>query len=137
MDEEACKLWVRKIWQNRPGGLHRRKSLLVWDKFSAHLTDGVTKAVRATNTDISVIPGGLTGILQPLDVSLNKPFKDGMRERWTKWMAAENYTVTPGGNKKSPSSSHYGTMGARFMAWCKRSRYCKKLQKVLHLKCHG
>ena len=102
MDEDACKLWVRKIWQNRPGGLHRRKSLLVWDRFSAHLTEGVTKAVSATNTDIAVIPGGLTGILQPLDVSLNKPFKDGMRERWTKWMAGEHYTLTPGGNMRAP-----------------------------------
>ena len=60
--------------KNRPGGLHRRKFLLVWDRFSAHLTEGVTKAVNATNTDIAVIPGGLT-------VSLNKSFKDGMRER--------------------------------------------------------
>ena len=102
MDEDACKLWVRKIWQNRPGGLHRRKSLLVWDRFSAHLTEGVTKAVSATNTDIAVIPGGLTGILLPLDVSLNKPFKDGMRERWTKWMAGEHYTLTPGGNMRAP-----------------------------------
>ena len=59
------------------------------------------KEVSATNTDIAVIPGGLTGILQPLDVSLIKPFKDGMRERWTKWMAAENYTLTPGGNMRA------------------------------------
>ena len=25
-----------------------------------------------------------------------------MRERWTKWMAAENFTVTPGGNMRAP-----------------------------------
>ena len=65
MDEDACKLWVRKIWQNRPGGLHRRKSLLVWDRFSAHLTEGVTKAVSA-----SVVPG-----LNPLRVTVFRKSK--------------------------------------------------------------
>ena len=30
---------------------------------------------RRKNTDLAVIPGGLTSRLQPLDVSLNKPFK--------------------------------------------------------------
>ena len=49
--------------KNQPGGLHRRKFLLVWDRFSVHLIEGVTKVVKATN--IAVIPGGLT-------VSLNK-----------------------------------------------------------------
>ena len=95
MDEEGYKLWICRVWQNQPGGLHRCKFLLVWDRFSVHLTECVTKAVNATNTDIAVIPGGLT-------VSLNKSFKDGMRERETKWMADEQYTLTAGGNMIAP-----------------------------------
>ena len=35
------------------------------------------------NTDIAVIPGGLTSIVQPLDVCLNKPFKDHLRSKWS------------------------------------------------------
>ena len=77
MDEAACKLWVNSIWQHRPRGLVREKSLLVWDKFSAHLTQDVSDAVKATNTDVAVIPGGLTGILQPLDVALTSHLKMG------------------------------------------------------------
>ena len=102
MDEAACKLWVNSIWQHRPRGLVREKSLLVWDNFSAHLTHGVSDAVKATNTDVAVIPGGLTGILQPLDVSINKPFKDGLRKRWVHWMATDQYTLTAGGNMRAP-----------------------------------
>ena len=101
-DEDACKLWVKDIWTKRPGGYFKPRSLLVWDKFSAHLTEGVRKTLDDTKTDIAVIPGGLTSILQPLDVSLNKPFKDELRKRWTAWMAAESYTLTAGGNMRAP-----------------------------------
>ena len=32
-----------------------------------------------------MIPGGLTRYLQPLDVSINKPFKDELKKRYTKY----------------------------------------------------
>ena len=46
MDEAGMKLWVEKVWQSRPGSLLRKKSLLVWDSFQAHLVDSVKRAVR-------------------------------------------------------------------------------------------
>jgi len=45
----------------------------------------------------AVIPGGLTS---PLDVSINKPSKDRMREKWRTWMAEGK-----GGNLKKPDNS--------------------------------
>ena len=84
-----------------PGAWSERSPFL-YGMFSAHLTQGVSDAVKATNTDVAVIPGGLTGILQPLDVSINKPFKDGLRKRWMHWMATEQYTFTAGGNMRAP-----------------------------------
>ena len=29
MDASSCELWTHSIWQHRPGGLHKQKSLLV------------------------------------------------------------------------------------------------------------
>ena len=54
---------------------------------------------------MAVIPGGLTSVVQPLDVSLNKPFKDRMRKKWRTWMAEGKFETTKGGNLKSSDNS--------------------------------
>ena len=63
-------------------GLERRKSLLVYNSFEAHVTDTVKVSFKRKNTDLAVIPGGLTFLLQLLNLSLNKLFKDGVRKQW-------------------------------------------------------
>lgn len=96
MDSESLEF-------TRPGGLLRRRSLLVWDAFRAHLAEPVKRALCQTNTDVIVIPDGLTSVLQPLDVCLSKPFKDRVRERWTTWMVEGEKSLTPAGNVKAAS----------------------------------
>lgn len=53
----------------------KKKSLLVWESFRAHLTDPLKQALPQTNTFIAVIPSRLTSVLQPLNVCLNKPLR--------------------------------------------------------------
>ena len=50
--------------------------MLVYDSFEAHVTDTMKVPFKRENTDLAVILGELTSSLQPLDVSLNKPFED-------------------------------------------------------------
>ncbi|KAG2459032.1 POGK protein, partial [Polypterus senegalus] len=103
MDEKGMRLWIEKVWSKRPGGLLKKPSLLVLDQFRAHIADTTKKNFKEVKTHLAVIPGGLTSQLQPLDVSINKPFKVFMREEWNKWMAAGNHDLTPTGRMKRPT----------------------------------
>jgi hypothetical protein len=67
------------------------------DQFRSHITDATKGVIRELNTQLAVIPEGLTSQLQPLDISSNKPFKAFMHEEWTKWMEAKNHDLTPTG----------------------------------------
>ena len=53
------------------------KLLLVWDSFRGHLTS--EESPSSSTIDVTVIPGGLTLVLQPLNRCLNKPFKENVR----------------------------------------------------------
>lgn len=46
---------------------------------------------------------GLTSIVQPLDVCLNKPFKDRIRKKWCDWMVEGVKEYTKGGATKAAS----------------------------------
>lgn len=104
MDEKGIILWLNKVWITRPGAL-LKKSMLVWDQFRSHLTDTVKDKLKSLKTFQAVIPGGLTSILQPLDVVLNKPFKDRVREKWITWMKSDDKELTAKGNLKKPGLS--------------------------------
>ena len=91
------------MWSKRPGGLLIKKNILVCDQFKAHVTDS-TK--RLATKHLVVIPGGLTFQLQPLDVSVNKPFKVFMHEEWAKLIEAPTHHVIPAGRVKRPLISN-------------------------------
>lgn len=103
MNDALMSDWIRTVWNKRPGAMLAKKSLLVLDSFRGHLTQKVKEELRESRTDMAVIPGGLTGMLQPLDVSVNRPFKVAFRRHYMEWMASANHEKTPTGRlKKAP-----------------------------------
>ena len=60
---------------------------LIFDAFSAHLTDKVKGKLIGNNSDISKIFPGYTSKFQPMDVCINKPFKGILRKCWTKYVS--------------------------------------------------
>ncbi|CAH1763281.1 6869_t:CDS:2, partial [Entrophospora sp. SA101] len=69
------------------------KALFVMDSFEGHKTDSIKKIAQNENTDLAIIPGGLTSVVQPLDVCINKPFKDRLCEKWNTWMSSGDNSV--------------------------------------------
>ena len=78
MNEETTIQWLDKSW----GAFAFGRRLLSWDSFRSHKTPLVKKKLDALRTDVAMIPGGCTGILQAPDVSWNKPFKAAYVEQW-------------------------------------------------------
>ena len=52
---------------------------------------------------MAVIPGSLTKKLQPLDITVNKPFKDQLRTKWENWMMGGIHEYNKTGQMKRPS----------------------------------
>lgn len=105
MTEALVMDWIKTVWCRRPGALLARQSMLVLDAFRGHLSEGVKKKLQEEATDLVVIPGGMTSQLQPLDVCLNKPFKDHVRRLYNEWMASDETALTPSGRLKRASPS--------------------------------
>jgi hypothetical protein len=62
------------------GSAEKKTSLLLLDVFAGHTTDTVLSKLRSAGVLTSLIPGGCTGLLQPLDTAVNKAFKNYLRD---------------------------------------------------------
>ena len=89
MDEGLTLRFIRDIWDPNMGP----GSLLMWDSFRNHLADAVSEELEKLHIHSVVIPGGYTSKSQPLDVSLNEPFKGVLRKCWVEYIAEQVETV--------------------------------------------
>ena len=96
----GCIDWIRATFAQESGG---RRRLLVWDSCQAHLTDAVRQELHRRDIDVAVIPGGLTQLVQPHYVSINRPFKQKMRHSWENWMIEGVPSLTPAGHRRAPT----------------------------------
>ena len=72
------------------------------DSAKSHLGDEVEQAFSHLNSNIKIIHGGMTPLLQFLDTHVNKPFKD-MKEKWEDWIVNGDAEFTEKGNIKRAS----------------------------------
>ncbi|KAF4794458.1 pogo transposable element with KRAB domain-like protein [Turdus rufiventris] len=77
MDEQVMKTWLMKVYARRWERFFNLKlpGLLIFDSMCAHKTDSVKALVKNMNSELAVIPGGLTKEVQPLDISIIHSFK--------------------------------------------------------------
>ena len=76
----------------KAGSIFGGPSVLVLDAFPAHKKPEVKSAFkRWSNTTFCIIPGGLTSVIQPLDVYINRSFKSNIRKEWRLWLTEGIY----------------------------------------------
>ena len=85
MDKELMLEWIERFW--KPYTMrHNRPTLLLLDKFSAHMCSSVVSALNDLQTEVEFLPPGCTCAVQPVDVGINKPLKDANRRKWRQFM---------------------------------------------------
>ena len=94
-----------KIWKRRPGGFFNTgQSMLLIDSAICHLNGSIPEALTATsNTDFKYIDTGMIPLLQFLDSHVNKPFKDGLKEKRQEWIDLGECEYTEAGNRRRAS----------------------------------
>ena len=117
---------MSECYGKRPAGFFRQhKAMLVCDSMRAHITEGSKEAVKLTNSIMAVIPGGTTKYLQPLDISVNRPFKIHIREEWEKWMSEGEKSFTKTGRMRKATF-------AQVTAWVKNAWNKVKIQTIVN-----
>jgi DDE superfamily endonuclease len=114
MDSALMKQYIDYLNSVRNNDGFSAPMLMVYDSFRGHLEESVKKKFKDNGYDLAVIPGGLTSLCQPLDVAINKPFKDNLRKEWHLWMADGGAGQTAGGNLRRAKYSDV-------CGWVKRS----------------
>ena len=67
--------------------------MLVIDRAQQHMTAQARSAADDHDTDLVFIPAGCTYIVQPIYVSVNKPFKDHLKREWVAYMQEDRRTA--------------------------------------------
>ena len=82
MDEAMMLQWVKEVlepWSKYvPDGI---VPYLLLDSYKCHLMSSVVHAIQDLRIEVDHIPGGCTGLVQPLDMGVNKPLKNRIRRK--------------------------------------------------------
>jgi len=67
--------------------------ILFLDSFKVHLLGSIADAIQDLGVQLEIIPPGCTGLVQPIDLKINKPFKANMRKIYTDWLLEQDEDV--------------------------------------------
>ena len=87
MDESVMLAWIDKVLKpyikTAPIGIH---PVILLDHYRCHMMESVVNIIQDLGCAVEHIPGGCTGLAQPVDVGIGKPLKNRVRRHWEDWM---------------------------------------------------
>lgn len=90
-DEANMRRWIDEILvpylQEKAQGV---PAILFLDHFSVHKSAATMARLAEIGVQLELIPAGCTGLVQPVDVGIGKPFKDRIRKTWMDWMIEQD-----------------------------------------------
>ena len=64
-------------------------ALVIIDNFKGQIMSAVSELLEANNIHVVLLPANTTDSLQPMDLSVNKPAKDILKQRFEEWYSGE------------------------------------------------
>ncbi|KEY68826.1 hypothetical protein S7711_09825 [Stachybotrys chartarum IBT 7711] len=105
------ELFKRSIEEELQNILGQEELLLVMDVVAFHKTRGILDCLRDHRVICAFIPGGCTSLLQPLDTTINRPFKDWLLD------ATEEYVMQREAEGKTDCIKDIPTEAIDFTGW--------------------
>jgi DDE superfamily endonuclease len=94
MESSLVVDWIQKVYQ--PWAEEKNEpTIIILDEFAGHMTHEVRTAISAVGGHLVLIPGGYTWKLQPMDIGLDKPFKNKIRDIYDDWGYTNAYDAKP------------------------------------------
>ena len=103
MKEELMLDYCKRILSARGPFLCNEDSMLLLDTHGSHMHESVKKQMESMKVKPKYVPAKTTSYLQPVDVSINGPFKSAMRDEWNNGYENSPKSYTPKGYRKRPS----------------------------------
>jgi hypothetical protein len=78
--------------------------ILFLDSFKVHMLGTVADAIHKLGVELEFIPPGCTGLVQPIDVDFNKPYKANYTKLYTKFLMNQDANQPLSGAKRKDVS---------------------------------
>jgi len=100
--------------------------ILFLDSFKVHMLGTVADAIHKLGVELQFIPPGCTGLVQPIDVGFDKPYKANYTKLYTKFLMNQDAKQPLSGAKREDVSKWIldavGAISEETVknAWCKK-----------------
>lgn len=95
VDSNVFIKWLNTIWFRTYPFRQIKESILYFDKAPSHMAKEVDTLFQKYNSEYRLIPPGLTSVRQPLDLCINKLFKDALRAKYREFCVTWKNTKKP------------------------------------------
>ena len=90
-NEDTMLDYIREIIipyvERRRDQLEEKPAVVIMDNFKGQITPAVNDLLDENDIHVCLLPPNTTDRLQPMDISVNKPAKDFLRQRFQEWYA--------------------------------------------------